>query len=39
MADRDPAAALIERILDGEPPHDDIAVLICGLDAIVENDG
>jgi PAS domain S-box-containing protein len=32
----DPAAALIERILAGEPARDDIAVLVCGLDTADE---
>jgi PAS domain S-box-containing protein len=32
LAAHDPAGVLVERILDGSPPHDDIAVLVCGLD-------
>jgi PAS domain S-box-containing protein len=35
----DPAAALIERILAGEPARDDIAVLVCGLDNADEANG
>jgi serine phosphatase RsbU (regulator of sigma subunit) len=32
FATDDPAEALVERILDGNAPRDDIAVLVCGLD-------